>query len=134
MEYAICYISNSRDLNYQQTEELLKFCQDQNKLFGIKGVLLYSEGSFFQILEGEKQIVLGLFEKIKKDPRHHELIQIIGREIDRGSFDGYKVDIISENLKYDPEVPREYIEALKGIPLDVRKPMERMLKMFIATR
>lgn len=32
------------------------------------------------------------------------------------------------------EVPSEYYEALQGIPPHVKKPMERMLKTFIATR
>lgn len=135
MRHAICYISNkSPDLNQIQITELLESCKAKNESVGIKGLLLYSEFNFFQILEGEKQLVLSLYEQIKLDPRHYGLIQILGRDIERGSFDGYQVDIIGEDLKLQSGIPEEYIEALKGIPTDVRKSMERMLERFIATR
>ena len=137
MRYAICYVSSvDENLQLKQTEELLDFCLRKNETLGIKGILLYSEGKFFQIIEGEKGTVLNLFEKIRSDTRHHGIIQVIGRDIERGSFDGYKVDVIKEELQYEQEVevPKEYIEALYGIPPKVKEPMERMLTMFIATR
>ena len=69
-------------------------------------------------MESEKRTVLKLFEKIRSDSRHHGIIQVIGRDIDRGSFDGYKVDVIKDELQYEQEVEvtKEYIEALHGIP------------------
>lgn len=135
MRHAICYVSNSnRDLNSDQIKELLAFCEKKNKEMDIKGVLLFSEGNFFQILEGEKDKVLLLFDKIKADNRHHGLIQVVGRDIGHGSYDDYKVDIITEEAKYQQKIPNEYLEALKGIPSKVKEPMKRMLAMFLSTR
>ena len=135
MRHAICYVSNSdRKLEHQQIEELLRFCQDKNKRLGIKGLLIYSEGKFFQILEGDKKVILPLFRKIEKDSRHDGIIQVIGRDIEQGSFDGYKVDIVKADRQLKREIPKEYIEVLHGIPPKVKEPMKRMLSMFIATR
>ena len=135
MRHAICYVSNSnKDLKHGEAVELLSFCQTKNEKLGIKGILLYSEGNFFQILEGEKKVVLTLFDKIRKDPRHYGVIQVIGRDIKQGSFDGYKADIVKDELQYGQEVPEEYLEALHGIPSKVKEPMEKMLAMFISTQ
>lgn len=135
MRHAICYVSNKdKNLDHQQVKELLDFCHLQNERLGIKGVFLYSEGNFFQILEGEKDVVLKIFEKIKKDSRHYGIIQIIGRDITQGSCDGYKVDILNNNVKNGYRIPDAYVEALQGLPQSVKQPMERMLENFIATR
>ncbi|WP_029036803.1 BLUF domain-containing protein [Salinimicrobium xinjiangense] len=135
MRHAICYLSTaSKDLDYLEVRQLLEFCAEKNRSLEIKGILLYSDGNFFQILEGEKEVVLEIFQKIEKDSRHHGIIQIIGRDIPTGSYDGYKVDILTDEKISTYEIPSEYSEALLGIPLDVRKTMERMLERFISTR
>jgi len=135
MKYAICYVSNaSKNLNLQKIKILLDLWQKKNNSFEIKGILLYSEGNFFQILEGEKDLVLPLFHKIQKDSRHYGLIQIIGQDIAEGSFDGYKADILNENSPEKFQVPKEYTEVLNGMSPEVKIPMERMLENFIATR
>ena len=133
MRHTICYVSNcSEDLNHQQIEDLLKFCRDKNKSLDIKGILLYSGKNFFQIMEGERRVVLDLYKKIREDPRHYGLIQVIGRDIEGGCLNDYKADIINDEPN-KPGVPREYIEAIQGLPLDVRKSIERMLEMFLST-
>lgn len=132
MRYALCYVSTSnKDLNHQQVEKLLQFTQNRNESLKINGILLFSDGNFFQILEGEKQVVLSVFEKIKNDPRHHGLIQIIGRDIEQGTRGGYQTDIITENFKHNLQIPLKFIETLDSMPLNTGKPMKRMLTMFI---
>lgn len=134
MRHAICYISQNENMDLLEIEELLEYCRDKNSALDIKGLLLYSEGNFFQILEGDKKLVLGLFEKIRQDPRHDDLIQVIGRDIEQGSYDGYKVDVLKDNNKHKDDLPGEYIQALKGLEFEVRQSLERMLENFIATR
>lgn len=132
MRHAICYISTSnRAFNYLQFEELLNFCRVQNKLFGIKSVLLYSEGNFFQILEGKKEVVLSLFKKIKKDCRHRGIIQVVGRDVIQDPNDNYK---ISNSKEVDTDLPEEFSEIFKGMPMGIKKTMIGMLENFLATR
>jgi len=57
-----------------------------NASAGITGMLLYSEGSFFQVLEGKPDAVDGLYEKIKADKRHERVTTIIREPIASRSF------------------------------------------------
>jgi hypothetical protein len=49
-------------------------------------MLLYAEGNFFQVLEGPKDVVEALYDKIERDPRHNRVTQIISEPIARRSF------------------------------------------------
>ncbi|MBQ0737313.1 BLUF domain-containing protein [Mesonia mobilis] len=42
----------------------------------MKGLLLFSYGNFFQVIEGETAKVNNLWQKIKKDDRHKSIIKI----------------------------------------------------------
>ncbi len=134
MRHAICYVSDKNEkISDKQVEELLKECTTNNTSSGIKGVLLYSEGNFFQIIEGEKVFILDLFEKIKQDARHNGIIQIIGRDIAHDAFDGYKTDILNGETKYQASLPKEYTDTLEGLPGDLKKTMKKMMGTFIDT-
>jgi hypothetical protein len=45
----------------------------------VTGMLLYSNGSFMQALEGEAAVIDETYRRICEDPRHHD-IQLIYRE------------------------------------------------------
>ena len=44
-----------------------------NTKLGITGAMTFDGNDFAQILEGDKTVVLDLFEKIKADPRHDSI-------------------------------------------------------------
>ena len=50
--------------------ELLKQARTNNGAKNITGILLYSKGTFFQVLEGEEVTVENIYRTIEKDPRH----------------------------------------------------------------
>jgi hypothetical protein len=76
MNYLI-YISTSVKLfSDQDLTELLEQCRVNNSKTGITGMLLYSKGTFFQVLEGEGEAVNVVFEKIRKDDRHKGIIKL----------------------------------------------------------
>jgi len=50
--------------------KLLKQARTNNGAKNITGILLYSKGTFFQVLEGEEAAVQSLYSLIEKDPRH----------------------------------------------------------------
>lgn len=54
----------------QQLQDLLALARRRNAAAGITGMLLYLNGSFFQVLEGPSDVVDGLFATISSDPRH----------------------------------------------------------------
>lgn len=49
-------------------------------------MLLYMEGCFFQVLEGHRNVIEQLFEKIAKDNRHHHVIKLIVEPIEVRAF------------------------------------------------
>jgi EAL domain-containing protein (putative c-di-GMP-specific phosphodiesterase class I) len=65
---------------------LLARSRSNNQKNGVTGMLLYADGSFFQVLEGEPAAVDGLFETIKGDRRHRDVTLIIREPIARRAF------------------------------------------------
>jgi hypothetical protein len=66
--------------------ELLKSSVHRNTRAGITGLLLYKDGDFMQALEGEEEVVIKLFAKISRDPRHHRVIPLIHEPIEQRNF------------------------------------------------
>ncbi len=87
---AICYISNfAKDLNRNIIEELVASVNSNNNAQNISGILILRNKHFFQILEGESQKVDVLFNKIKKDERHKDIITLLNTRIEDRIFDDY---------------------------------------------
>jgi hypothetical protein len=61
--------------------ELLARARKANAACGVTGMLLYVEGNFFQVLEGEESAVSAIFERIRVDTRHTRVTQIIREPI-----------------------------------------------------
>jgi hypothetical protein len=66
--------------------QLLEKTRAANASRGITGMLLYVEGSFFQVLEGDGEPVDALFQKISADSRHKHVTLIIREPIPERSF------------------------------------------------
>jgi hypothetical protein len=66
-----------------QTEllSLLTKARELNATKGITGLLLYKDGYFVQILEGAKDCLNALLNKIRQDSRHHGVVTISEGEV-----------------------------------------------------
>lgn len=67
-------------------EDLLLKSRSNNIINGITGCLIYHEGGFIQILEGDKKKIYSLFEKIKLDTRHTNVNLFSEVEIEKRVF------------------------------------------------
>lgn len=79
--YRLAYVSRASSMFGE--DDLAKIGQvssRNNSEADITGILIMDEGNILQILEGEKNSVLSLFEKISKDPRHEGVKQVAGSE------------------------------------------------------
>lgn len=132
--YAICYVSSANS-NFQREEikKLFTRWEKVNQENDVKGILLFAEGNFFQVLEGKKKFIIQLFTKIQKDPRHNNIIQIIEEEMKKGGFDSYKCDLVTEANKYDRSVFKDYLETMKGMDAHTQEVASGMLEVFIET-
>ena len=59
--------------------EILKQSRENNLEADITGMLLYKDGNFIQALEGPDGAVEAVYESIKKDPRHRNII-LLGKD------------------------------------------------------
>jgi hypothetical protein len=75
MLYYIIYSSYaSRQFNDQELEQLLVQSRNWNKQAGITGMLLHFDNEFAQLIEGNESDVKTLFDVIKTDNRHKEVL------------------------------------------------------------
>ncbi|AWG21989.1 hypothetical protein FFWV33_10915 [Flavobacterium faecale] len=85
-----CSIASSgadlKDLN-----EILNTAIKRNAVKNITGCLIYHNNYFVQILEGDKQAVLDLYEKIKKDKKHHSVTLLWENSVDSRHFEEWNM-------------------------------------------
>ncbi|HPM76264.1 MAG TPA: diguanylate phosphodiesterase [bacterium] len=72
--------------NRRQLTDLLLKARAKNDKLGITGILLYTEGSFFQVLEGEAETVDAMFATISADDRHTQVTLILRETISSRFF------------------------------------------------
>jgi len=65
---------------------LLERARRRNDALMITGMLLYIDGSFFQVLEGSREPVDSVYKAIHRDRRHERVTQIIREPIPRRAF------------------------------------------------
>lgn len=70
---------------------LLRTARLNNEALGLTGMLLYAEGSFFQVLEGPQETVDALYARIEADPRHAQVTRIIREPIPRRFFSAWSM-------------------------------------------
>jgi len=86
----ICYVSTAApSLNEKGLSDLYEEAIQKNSEKNITGILLYSDGNFMQIMEGENDALSRLYENIENDSRHHHLVRLIDSEIKHRIFENY---------------------------------------------
>jgi hypothetical protein len=76
--FRLVYVS-SAIAPFSQTEllDLLAKARAKNQRLDVTGMLLYKDGNFMQVLEGEETVVRELFACIERDPRHFGTIVLL---------------------------------------------------------
>lgn len=131
MHYAINLSSVSPELPEKEIEDVLKYTQAWNNSHEITGLLLYSDGNFFQVMEGEKSKIDNLFNQIKVDRRYQNIIKIFERPIHREAFDGYESDFVTKNTRYNEKDFEHYLNYIRVLDENGQKAVKNILKAFI---
>ena len=78
--YFMLYVSKAiRSMETHELKILLDQAQAFNTAHGLTGFLLYQHGQFMQMIEGRREIVLSLVERIRKDLRHTQFHEVMSR-------------------------------------------------------
>jgi hypothetical protein len=83
-------------------QELLQKARRHNSSVQVTGMLMYEKGVFLQALEGPREKVEALYQKISKDERHNNVMTIVDDDIKERHFGEWSMAYLrSEELKTD---------------------------------
>ncbi len=75
----------------EDLKKILLKSRQNNEARNITGLLLYHEGSIIQVLEGEKEQVLPIYQTISHDPRHKGVIELLSGELEERNFPNWSM-------------------------------------------
>lgn len=91
----LIYGSNSTySMPAEELLSILEVARQNNKKINVTGMLLYDDGNFLQVLEGEEEVVTSLYTKICKDPRHENIMMYVKKPIEKRHFDDWAMGFI----------------------------------------
>jgi Sensors of blue-light using FAD len=96
MTYQTIYSSESATpMQMDDLEEILEHARSNNAKKGITGALVYVDGVFLQILQGDSEVVQELMAKIARDVRHETVTVLKQGEIPAAIFRDWKMAYVS---------------------------------------
>ena len=100
MPYRLIYSSEAApELTTADLEGMLAESRIRNRAHGITGVLVFVDGAFLQVLEGEKNDVLDLMGRIERDPRHSAIKVFHEQETDERAFASWSMAYLSPSAE-----------------------------------
>lgn len=78
-------------MTHEELIQLLHQSRESNRNRGITGMLLYMEGCFFQVLEGERATLDSLYVKIARDKRHHHVMKLLEIPLQERGFHAWSM-------------------------------------------
>ncbi|MGB7418180.1 MAG: BLUF domain-containing protein [Erythrobacter sp.] len=83
------------DLSQDAVFDIVSGSAHRNGALGLSGFLLYQNGCFLQLLEGDAAAVDALYAKVRQDPRHHSVETLFETAISAKSFDMWRMKRIA---------------------------------------
>ena len=139
MPYQIMYSSQAtKPMTVTDLEKILTDARAGNEARDVTGALVYVDGVFFQLLEGEQAVVRNLMANIARDTRHQSVRVFYEAQVDVRAFESWSmaylgptaqemstwaglpatatVEEVLADVNRDPDrVPRTLITALKAL-------------------
>ncbi len=108
--HTISYISRaSESLSEADIIALLKLSTLTNNQNGITGILIHSCGNFLQVLEGQEDALIAVYEKIKVDERHDTVFEIYNCSSEYHVFNNYNARFSLLDSKTDLIALKNYL-------------------------
>jgi len=130
----LMYASRATDkINPEALNAILRKSMANNPSVGVTGVLCFSGNIFLQVLEGGRSQVSALYNKITRDPRHHDAVLLSYEEISERSFAGWAIGQVNMG-RLNPALLLKYSEAAVLDPYAVSGAVSlAMFKELVAT-
>ena len=95
MLFHLGYVSTeTHALSSDELLGLLEVAREANEKADLTGLLLHREHSFFQVLEGEEQVVRDLFARISKDDRHQRVELLFEGPVEAREFEDWRMGFV----------------------------------------
>jgi len=91
---------------------ILRKSKENNAAAGVTGVLCFcfNAGIFVQVLEGGRNAVSRIYNRIAQDPRHREVVLLSYEEIGERSFSSWSMGQVNMN-RINPALLLKYSES-----------------------
>ena len=114
--YSLTYVSSALvPFSARELRSLLDKCVSNNRPRNITGMLLYKDGNFMQVLEGEEKVVRAVHNVIAADPKHRGLTTLTQGLMPGRQFPSWSMGF--KDLGADLDNPEGYSEFM-SIPLN----------------
>jgi hypothetical protein len=97
--FNLVYCSRANDGVDQATvDRIIATARRFNAQHAITGMLVFGSGVFFQWLEGPRDNVLALMQRLKTDPRHRDVIMLnSGEEVRERLFPDWDMELVTSD-------------------------------------
>ncbi|QQL50358.1 BLUF domain-containing protein [Mucilaginibacter ginkgonis] len=97
MKYLVYMSTAHKLMSENELLDILTISRQNNTANKLTGMLLYGEGSFVQVLEGEETVVNTVFDRIEHDPRHKHIIIIASGNQKHRNFTDWSMGLKTVN-------------------------------------
>lgn len=97
MEYLVFISTAKKLMSDAELLDLLQSVRVKNTENNITGMLLYGDGTFMQVLEGEKEDIRNTYNAIQADTRHRNIIVMITGLLNERVFSKWSMSFASVN-------------------------------------
>ncbi len=115
-------------------DAILNNTSRRNSTLNITGLLVYNNGNFLQILEGNYDRVYNLYAKIITDDRHDNIIKLIDEPLETRIFDSYEVGFMVVNNMYEQKQLKGYLDWLKQAEIKSVDKVIQIVENFIQNK
>ena len=131
--YRVMYMSRAtRYICDEELEELLETSRRNNKQRNLTGLLIVKGRTFLQCLEGEKNDIEEIYNKILIDDRHTDIIDLIDEDTNKRLFPNWSMAY--RNLKNTEDIKSEKLKQISDLKeLNIEKEdIVEIIEEFIA--
>ena len=136
--YIIYFSAATYKLSEYNLEALLQKAYQSNQALNITGILMYYDGAFAQVLEGDYAAVQQLYQKIGQDSRHHQIIQMKSGFSDKRLFADWSMAFYALKKEYFLQKAGfksfVYNDIFKDDSIDDNHPIVIILKAFFESQ
>lgn len=110
--FGLVYVSRAAVVfGTEQIQTLMQVAQQRNSRLNITGMLLMSDGYFFQLLEGNEDAVRKVYQLIVQDKRHQEVRLLFADNLTKRYCPAWSMMLLV-NSQITPAQTQDKIESL----------------------